>query len=55
MTPVVHYLLDTRPPNVPEVACDYWIVTTEVVSSQIPHDVTCKRCRRTKVWREAQK
>ena len=56
--PVVHYATATHHDvlwdGVPTVSCDRWIVFEAVAITQNPELVTCKRCRRTKVWREAQ-
>ncbi|KKL73705.1 hypothetical protein LCGC14_2072200 [marine sediment metagenome] len=52
--PVVHYLVVWR--GFFDVPCNcFHFVPVEMGVSQNPDEVTCRRCRRTKVFREAQK
>ncbi len=56
--PVVHYapyeIDSVWEPDKPTVACDWGLDPVWVPTIANPDDVTCKNCRRTKVWREAQ-
>ena len=53
---VVHYVTtnhhDVVWDGILAVACDRWIDTDAVAITKNPELVTCKRCRRTKVFTE---
>ncbi len=53
--PVVHYTNWFSYLGWPKAACFGICRSEDLQTTESPGEVTCKRCRRTKVWREAQK